>query len=404
MAKIQDMEARYMINTYNRKPGETPCLVRGEGTYVWDEDGKKYLDFLSGLAVNAAGHCHPDVVAAICKQAGLLIHTSNLYYSEPQVKLAKMLVESTMPGGKVFFSNSGAEANEGAIKLVRKYSADRFKIITACDSFHGRTMATITATGQPKYQESFKPLLEGFSYARFNDLDSFAALIDDQTAAVMVEPIQGEGGVNVAEESFLKGLRELCNRSGLLLVFDEVQCGMGRTGRLWAYENWGVKPDLLTAAKGLGGGLPIGALLVSEPLTDVLQPGDHASTFGGNPVVCSAAQVVFSIVNQDGFLEEVGNKGHMVGSELESMKTTFSDLIKEVRGMGLIYALELNQPLAKPVQEKCTAEGLLINAIGDSIVRLLPPLTISISELSAGLKIISRVLKDVSDKSKSGPF
>ncbi len=394
MAKIQDMEARYIINTYNRKPDETPCLVRGQGSWVWDESGKKYLDFLSGLAVNAVGHCHPDVVEAIREQAGLLIHTSNLYYSEPQGKLARLLVESTMPGGKVFFSNSGAEANEAAIKLARKYNADRYKVITAYDSFHGRTMATLTATGQPKYQEAFKPLVEGFSYARFNDLDSFSALIDEQTAAVMIEPIQGEGGVHVAEESFIKGLRELCDRAGVLLIFDEVQCGMGRSGTLWAYENWGVRPDLLTAAKGLGGGLPIGVLLAGEFLAGVLQPGDHASTFGGNPVVCSAALAVLNILKKDGFLEEVRNKGSIIKTGLENMKSVYPDQIKEIRGMGLICAVEFKKPVAKNILEKCTAAGLLINAIGENIMRFLPPLTVTNSEISEGLEIINRALKE----------
>ena len=394
MKSIQELESTYIINTYNRQPGMTPCLVRGEGSYVWDDSGKKYLDFLGGLAVNVVGHCHPAVVEAIREQAGLLIHTSNLYYGGPQAELAEVLVENTMPGGKVFFANSGAEANEAAIKLARKNKADRYKIITAESSFHGRTLATVTATGQPKYQKPFAPVVEGFSYGIFNDLDSFKNLVDDQTAAIMIEPIQGEGGVYVAEDSFMKGLRSLCDREGVLLIFDEVQCGMGRTGELWAFEHYGVMPDLLTAAKGLGGGLPIGAMLAREPYRDVLQPGDHASTFGGNPVVCRAALAVLRILLRQGFLKEVAEKGACLRQDLENMIATYPALGCEYRGMGLISALGLKKPEAKNIQAKCTAEGLLINAIGEHTLRFLPPLTISRSELEDGLKTIRRILDE----------
>lgn len=394
MKSIQELEGQYIINTYNRQPGQTPCLVRGEGSYLWDENGKKYLDFLSGLAVNVVGHCHPEVVSAIKAQAEILSHTSNLYYSGPQALLARVLVEDTMPGGKVFFANSGAEANEAAIKLARKNKADRYKIITAHNSFHGRTMATITATGQPKYQKAFTPLVDGFSYAVFNDLSSFEELIDDQTAAIMIEPVQGEGGVHVAEEAFIRGLRDLCDRSGMLLIFDEVQCGMGRTGKMWSFQNWDVKPDLFTAAKGLGGGLPIGAMIVSEPYQAVFQPGDHASTFGGNPVVCSAALAVVNIIRQEGFLEAVSEKGAVVKKELEKIIKESPGLGKEYRGLGLICALELKEPVARAIQEKCTEAGLLVNAIGEHTLRLLPPLTITNFELEEGLKIIRGLLKD----------
>jgi len=394
MKSIQELERQYIINTYNRQPGLTPCLVRGEGSYLWDEKGKRYLDFLSGLAVNVVGHCHPQVVGAIKKQAEVLSHTSNLYYSGPQAELARALVENTMPGGKVFFANSGAEANEAAIKLARKYQDDRYKIITAHNSFHGRTMATITATGQPKYQKAFEPLVEGFSYAVFNDLDSFEKLIDDETAAIMIEPVQGEGGVHVVEDDFISGLRELCNRHGLLLIFDEVQCGMGRTGKMWAFQNWNVRPDLFTAAKGLGGGLPIGVMFASEPYTEVFQPGDHASTFGGNPVVCSAALAVVSIVQENSFLEAVRDKGTIVEHAFKRIIAEDSALGKEFRGMGLICALELKEPVARMIQAKCTEAGLLINAIGEHVLRLLPPLTITARELEEGLNIIRNLLKN----------
>jgi len=398
MGNLKNLESKYIINTYNRNADLTPLLVKGEGSWVWDEQGRKYLDFLSGLAVNVVGHCHPEVVRAIGEQAARLIHTSNLYYSEPQIELARVLVENSLPGGKVFFANSGAEANEAAIKLARKKDPGRYKIVTAYNSFHGRTMATLSATGQPKYHQAFQPIVEGFSYAHFNDLGSFEELIDNQTAAVLIEPIQGEGGVHVAEESFLKGLRELCDRSGILLIYDEVQCGMGRTGKLWSFENWGVSPDLFTVAKGLGGGLPIGALIVSDPYTALLQPGEHASTFGGNQVVCSAARAVFKILKEDGFMEQVQKKGLMVKEALKKAVSDYPNLVKDYRGVGLIYALELSEPAAKQIQGRCTEEGLLINAIGDNILRFLPPLTISENELKDGLKILNSLLTEHSTK------
>lgn len=395
MKSIQEMEKQYIINTYNRQPDQTPCLVKGEGSYAWDDSGKKYLDFLGGLAVNAVGHCHPAVVGAIREQAGRLIHTSNLYYGGPQAELAMALVENSMPGGKVFFANSGAEANEAAIKLARKNEPGRFKIITAEASFHGRTLATVAATGQPKYHKPFAPVVEGFAYATFNDLDSFEKLIDEQTAAIMIEPIQGEGGVYAADQTFIEGLRSLCDREGILLIFDEVQCGMGRTGKLWAFENYGVIPDLLTAAKGLGGGLPIGVMIASEPYTAVLQPGDHASTFGGNPVVCSAALAVLNIILGEGFLAEVTEKGVFIKQELKRFLSSYPVLSSEYRGIGLICALGLKKAEAKKIQGKCTSEGLLINAINDHTLRFLPPLTISKSELKNGLAIIDQIMKKI---------
>jgi len=395
MSKIEDLEKKYIINTYNRQPGKTPCFVKGSGSYLWDDQGNKYLDFLSGLAVNVVGHCHPQVVAAICNQAQILSHTSNLYYTGPQALLAEELVEKTLPGGKAFFANSGAEANEAAIKLARRYNPERYKIIAAEQSFHGRTMAALSATGQAKYQQPFTPLLEGFSYGRFNDLDSFAALVDKETAAIIIEPVQGEGGVYVADSDFMKGLRELCDSEGLLLIFDEVQCGMGRTGKLWAFEHFDVEPHILTVAKGLGGGLPIGALIAAEKCSDTFQPGDHASTFGGNPVVSAAALAVLKIIHEAGFLAEVQAKGEKMRRYFEDAVHTIDGLEGEFRGLGLISAFELNQPLAKKLQEKCTEQRLLTNAIGEQILRLLPPLTINDAELDEGLAIIINSLKNI---------
>jgi acetylornithine/N-succinyldiaminopimelate aminotransferase len=401
MKSTQELEKDYIINTYNRQPGFTPCLVRGEGSYVWDDQGKRYLDLLGGLAVNLLGHCHPRVVEAVCRQVSVLSHTSNLYYSGPQVELAAELIRMTGNSGRVFFANSGAEANEAAFKLVRKHRPGRYKVIAAQRSFHGRTFAALTATGQIKYRQAFEPLVEGFSYATFNDLSSFEKLIDDQTAAIIIEPIQGEGGIYPADPSFIEGLRQLCDREGLLLIFDEVQCGMGRTGKLWAYENWAVSPDLITAAKGLGGGLPLGVLIVAQPYADLFQPGDHASTFGGNPVVCSAALAVLEVLREPGFLAEVQARGEAFKRDCEILQEKYPALIKEFRGLGLICALEMHKPLAKEIQEKCVAEGLLINAIGDTTLRFLPPLNVSQEELQQGLAVLNDLLSAESKAKKN---
>jgi predicted acetylornithine/succinylornithine family transaminase len=392
MTSVEELEAKYMINTYNRQQDRTPVLVRGVGCRVWDDRGREYLDFVGGLAVNLLGHCHPRVVEAIRRQAGELLHASNLYYTRPQAELAQVLVEHSA-AGRAFFANSGAEANEAAIKLARKYHHPRrYKIITAQRSFHGRTLATVTATGQPKYQQGFAPLPEGFLHACFNDLASFEQLVDGETAAIMIEPVQGEGGVHVAAPSFIRGLRELCDRSGALLIFDEVQCGLGRTGKLWAYEHWGVSPDILTAAKGLGGGLPIGAMLARSEVAAAFKPGDHASTFGGNPVASQAALAVLEVLLEDSFLEEVRQKGGLFMAGLQRLASLFPALVKEARGLGFMAALELHEPLAGAVQQRCQDRGLLVNAIGDHILRFLPPLIAGEAELEQALAILEEVL------------
>lgn len=392
MTAVEQLEARYIMNTYNRQEDCTLFLVKGEGCLVWDNKGKDYLDFVGGLAVNLLGHCHPDVVAAICSQAGELIHASNLYYTRPQAELARILVEHSA-GDQVFFANSGAEANEAAIKLARKFHhPGRHKIITARHSFHGRTLATVTATGQRKYQRGFAPLPDGFSYALFNDLASFEQLVDRETAAIMIEPVQGEGGIHVAAPAFIRGLRELCDRTGMLLIFDEVQCGLGRTGRLWAYEHYGVAPDIFTTAKGLGGGMPIGAMLARSGVAEVFKPGDHASTFGGNPVTCRAALAVLNILLKESFLEQVHEKGRFFMAGLRRLGSSFPDLVGEARGLGLMAALELREPLAGPAQQSCQEKGLLVNAIGDKILRFLPPLIAAEAELDQALAILEQVL------------
>ncbi len=398
MGSIQEQEGQFIINTYNRRPGINPLLVKGEGALVWDEQGRRYLDLLGGLAVNAVGHCHPLVVKAIREQAAELIHTSNLYYTAPQAELARILVENSFDG-RVFFANSGAEANEAAIKLTRKYAGlqhgpGRFHIVTAERSFHGRTLATVTATGQEKYHQGFEPLVEGFRYAVFDDLDSFVRLVDKQTAGIIIEPVQGEGGVYPAGERFIRGLRELCDREGLLLIFDEVQCGMGRTGRLWAYENYGVEPDIITAAKGLGGGLPIGAMLARKGVESAFKPGDHASTFGGNPVVCRAAIEVLHILLEKPFLEQVREKGRLFKDGLLKLAEKYPLLIREVRGLGLMLAMELAAPPAPSFQRRCQERGMLVNAIGENTIRFLPPLVITAEQLEHALRELEQILME----------
>jgi len=392
---LPEEEKKYLINTYNREAGITPVLVRGSGVRVFDEGGKEYLDFVGGLAVNALGHCHPVVVQAAQRQLEKLIHASNLYYTEPQVELARCLVENT-PADKVFFCNSGAEANEAAIKIARKYAKtykdkQAFEIITAYNSFHGRTMATLTATGQEKFHKGYEPLLPGFRYAVFNDLESFRAALNSSTCAVMLEPVQGEGGVHVATTEFMRGLRRFCDEQGLLLIFDEVQSGMGRTGKLLAAGHYGVEADIFTLAKALGGGLPIGAMLCKEKVAAAFSPGDHASTFGGNPVVCAAAMAVLKEVLREGFISETEKKGAYLREGLLALQHRFPRLLKEVRGLGLIQGIELTGD-GLAIQRYCAAGGLLVNCIAGKVLRLLPPLTVNIAEIDAALKIMEESL------------
>lgn len=390
-----DLKARdkaYIINTYNRQPESTLFLKRGEGPYVWDELNNRYLDFVSGLAVNSLGHCHPSVVKAVSWQATQLMHTSNLYYSEPQIRLAEQVVAHSC-ADKVFFCNSGAEANEAAIKLARKYGKAKrgggaHEIITATHSFHGRTLAAITATAQPKYHQGFEPLVAGFHYAQFNNLDSFAALVNENTCAILVEPVQGEGGVYPASSEFLKGLRKLCDEANLLLMFDEVQCGMGRTGKLFAYEHYGVLPDVYTLAKALGGGLPIGLLGAKGEAADILQPGDHASTFGGNPVVCGAATAVLQVLLEDGFLARVTKLGNYFMTKLRELD--YQGIV-EVRGLGLIIGLEIAGDGAK-VAKLCQEQGLLVNCIGGKTLRFLPPLIIEEEQIDFAVSVLQKAL------------
>ena len=381
---------QYLMGTYARQP---VSIVRGRGTKVYDLEGREYVDFVGGIAVNVLGHGHPDLVLAIQKQAAQLIHTSNLYYTEPQVKLAQMLVDHSF-ADQVFFCNSGAEANEAAIKLARRYSHDkygagRFEIITMKQSFHGRTMATLTATGQDKVQKGYEPLVPGFTYVTFNHLAELEQAVNATTAAIMLEPIQGEGGVHVAAPEYLKAVRDLCTRQDILLIFDEVQTGMGRTGTLFAYEQLGVAPDIMTLAKGLGGGVPIGACLATAPVAKAFGPGSHASTFGGNPLACAASLAVLRVLLEGRVLDQARRMGEYLSKGLSECKDRHHN-VRDVRGLGLLQGMEVEMD-AKTVVGDCLKRGLLINAAGEHVLRFVPPLIITQAEIDRLLDVLSRI-------------
>ncbi len=391
---LMELSEKYILHTYKRYP---IVLVKGRGTRVWDWEGKEYLDFVSGLAVCNLGHCHPKVVRAIQEQAERLIHVSNLYYIEPQIQLARLLCENSF-ADKVFFCNSGAEANEGAIKLARKYAKekmneDRFEIITMENSFHGRTLATLTATGQEKFHKGYSPLVPGFKYVPFNDPHSLKKAIDSKTCAVMVEPIQGEGGVNCPSSGYLKAVREICNEEGILLILDEIQVGMGRTGKLFAYEHEAIEPDIMTIAKSLAGGVPIGALLTKEKIAEGFGPGDHASTFGGNPLATAAGVAALKAILEDGMLENCERMGDYFLSKLRGLKERFS-FIKDVRGKGLIIGVELGIE-GNQIVEKMMQKGFLINCTSGNVLRFLPPLIITKEEIDQILTALEDVFKEV---------
>jgi acetylornithine/N-succinyldiaminopimelate aminotransferase len=382
---------KYVARTYARYP---IALVRGKGVRVWDADGKEYLDFLAGIAVNSLGHCHPAVVRVIQQQSRKLLHVSNLYHILPQSELARELCRHSF-ADRVFFCNSGAEANEAAIKLARRYGAahlgGRYEILSTHNSFHGRTLATLTATGQEKVRAGYDPLPAGFRQIPFDDLTAAEEAIDpEKTVGILVEPIQGEGGINVPGDDYLRGLRELCDRRRLLLIFDEVQTGMGRTGKLFGYEHFGVTPDIMTLAKALGGGLPLGAMLARETVAQSFVPGSHASTFGGNPLACSAGLAVMKMLIQGGVLKNCAKMEKVFVQGLERFKDRFS-FVKGIRGKGLILGLELDIEGTKIV-DACMEEGLLINCTASKILRFVPPLIITRKEIERGLGILDRVL------------
>jgi predicted acetylornithine/succinylornithine family transaminase len=389
------LSEKYVANTYARYP---VLLVKGKGTRVWDLEGEEYLDFVSGLAVCNLGHCHPKVVKAIQDQAEKLIHVSNFYYIEPQIQLASLLCKHSF-ADKVFFCNSGAEANEGAMKLARKYAKektgrDRYEIITMERSFHGRTLATLTATAQEKFHKGYEPLMPGFKYVPFNDIQAVKNAIDSKTCAVMLEPIQGEGGVNCPSEGYLKTLREICDEKELLLIFDEVQVGMGRTGKLFAYEHDGIEPDLLTLAKSLAGGVPIGALLIKKGVADSFRPGDHASTFGGNPLATAAGVAAFTTILEEGMLENCQKMGDYFLSQLEAIQKKFP-FVKEVRGKGLILGIELNMDGSSIVKEMLRKK-ILINCTMGNVLRFLPPLIVIKEEVDRVIKALEEVFEGIS--------
>jgi predicted acetylornithine/succinylornithine family transaminase len=363
-------------------------FVRGRGCLVYDEAGREYLDLVAGIAVNLLGHSHPDVVATLSRQAGQLIHTSNLYFTQPQVELARRLVELSFPA-RVFFCNSGAEANEAAIKLARKWGAKNrdgaFEIITSTGSFHGRTLATVTAGGQHKYSDPFRPLPAGFVHVPYNDAGAIEAATTDKTVAVMLEPVMGEIGVVPAAPGYLKRVREWCDKRNLLLILDEVQTGLGRTGRWFAHQHAGITPDVMTLAKGLGGGVPIGACL-ANPRADVFEPGDHGSTFGGNPLACAVASTVLAVIERDGLVGHAAEIGDALGASLQDLGA------KQVRGLGLMQAFEFEEPRAKPFQNACLDAGLVVNAVDDHSVRLVPPLIITPAEIERAHDVMKKAL------------
>jgi acetylornithine/N-succinyldiaminopimelate aminotransferase len=392
---LLEWSARYHTPNYGRTP---ICLVRGDGMRVWDSDGREYLDFTSGLAVTALGHCHPRVTGAIQEAAGTLLHVSNIFHTAPQIHLAKLLCEHSF-ADRVFFCNSGAEANEAALKLARKYgkerhASDRYEVIAMRDSFHGRTLATVTATGQEKYQHGFEPLMPGFKHVPYNDLKAVERAMDSRTAAVLVEPIQGEGGVNVPDDGYLPGLRKLCDEAGALLILDEVQTGVGRTGRLWAYQHSGIEPDIMTVAKALANGVPIGAMLAREDVARVLTPGTHASTFGGTPFVASVALAALSTVIGDKLPERADRLGRDLMDGLRAMARKRS-IIRAVRGKGLLIGAELSQP-AGPVVDACRERGLLVLTAGERVLRLAPPLIVEEQDCQRALATVDAVLDKLS--------
>ncbi len=389
---LLEWSAKYHTPNYGRTP---ILLVRGEGMRVWDSEGREYLDFTAGIAVTSLGHCHPVVTGAIREAAATLLHVSNIFHAAPQIHLAKLLVENSF-ADRVFFCNSGAEANEAALKLARKYgkergASDRYEIIATRNSFHGRTLATVTATGQEKYQHGFEPLVPGFKHVPYNDLRAMERALDSRTAAILVEPIQGEGGVNVPDDDYLPGLRKLCDESGVLLILDEIQTGMGRTGRLWAYEHAGVEPDVMTLAKALANGVPIGAMLCREEVASVLTSGTHGSTFGGTPFVTSVALATLMTVLGDKIPERAAQRGRELMDGLRALQTTLP-VIRDVRGRGLLIGIELSVA-AGPIVDACREAGLLVLSAGDKVLRLVPALIVEPRDCARALEIIEGALR-----------
>jgi acetylornithine/N-succinyldiaminopimelate aminotransferase len=382
---VFDNYDQFVFPTYARLPA---VFVKGKGSVLTDIDGKKYLDFFPGWGVSNVGHCHPKVVAAVRDQIGKLIHLPNNFFGVNQAKLAREIVRNSFDG-KVFFCNSGAEANEAAIKFARLFGAgERFEIVTTFNSFHGRTLGALAATGQQKHQKGFAPLPQGFVTVPFNDIEAVKAVVTPKTAAVMIEPVQGEGGLNIANPAYMKALRQLCDENNLLLILDEVQSGMGRTGHMFAYEHYGVVPDVMTLAKGLGGGMPIGAMLAGRKVAHLLQPGMHGTTFGGNPIVTKAALGVFEAISKDKMLKNARVMGSYIVERIKAMQACFP-FIKEVRGLGLMIGVELSIE-GKGIFDTCFEDGLIINCTQGKVLRIMPALNVTRKEVDRALSILEK--------------
>jgi len=389
----QELERKYIMNAVKRVP---LTLVRGEGAQVWDEDGREYLDFVGGWAVNSLGHCPPVVAEAVTEQVHTLIQASNQFYTVPQIRLAELLVSNSCLD-KVFFCNSGAEANEGAVKLARRYGQRRlngaYEVISTTGSFHGRTLGMVAATGQPRFQEPYIPLPVGFVNVQYNDIEAIKSATAEKTCAVMLEPIQAEGGVNLPDENYLKMVRDWCDRKGILLILDEIQTGIGRIGTLFGYEQYGIEPDIMTLAKGLGSGVPIGAFLAKDRAS-VFVPGEHGSTFGGNPLTCAAAYAALNFIIENDIPKNVRKVGQYFIDSLEGLRRKFQ-FITDVRGRGLLVAMEFNSDIAESLVTACIEKGLLVNRLKPNTLRFIPPLIIGYGEVDEALGILDKALSSI---------
>jgi acetylornithine/N-succinyldiaminopimelate aminotransferase len=389
LQEIFDTYKDYVVPSYTKVP---LVFIKGKGSYLWDVHGRKYLDFFPGWGVGSLGHCHPGVMNAVRDQISKLIFVPNNYYNLPQARLAKELNYWTRQDFKSFFANSGAEANEAAIKLSRKYGNGRYEIITFENAFHGRTTGALAATGQEKYMQGFKPLLDGFKQVKFNDLGAVKSAVSEKTVGIILELIQGEGGINIADKDFVTGLRKLCDEKKILLIIDEVQTGIGRTGKMFCWQNYGIVPDIFVLAKALAGGLPIGVMMARKELADLLIPGTHASTFGGGPVICKAALAVLTAVQKEKMLDNAVKMGEYLLEKLNLLKGKYP-VIKDVRGMGLMCGVELSIP-GKPIVEACVKEGLLINCTHDHVLRVMPALNVTAGQINTAIKILDKVIKE----------
>jgi len=399
MTDWQKLEKKYFMNTFRRMP---LTLVKGRGARVWDDKGREYLDFTAGWAVNSLGHCHPAVVNAVSEQSKSLFQTSNQFYTIPQLELAELLVKNSCLD-RVFFCNSGVEATEGAVKLARKYGKlhlnGAYEVITTFDSFHGRTLAMTAATGQRKFQEPYVPIPDGFANIEYNNVDAIKAATGSKTCAVMLEPVQGEGGVNVPAGDYLKKVRAWCDERGILLILDEVQTGIGRLGTLFGYEQFGVQPDVITLGKGLGGGFPLGAFMARERAS-VFEPGDHGSTFGGNPLACAAGYATVKYIIENGIPDKAGQSGDYLMAELKELKSKF-DFIVDVRGIGLLVAMQFDSDISDNVVKSCLKRGLLLNPVQPNAIRFIPPLNIDIEDIDEAIGILNTVLEETGKEKRA---